>query len=1473
MAEQKAENGAGWDGSVGDDGGREGSANTPNVPIAHADPVDGAARIAEWAREEELIEHASDLVDCRSRLPHAEPPRWAEPERAKAAWDHVLGECIWLSTDLSKERSWKVRSARRFAQLVSKEAASSAKIHILSESAPKETAKQISACVKHFWRQAEHVARWRRLQQLEERRQSALDQHLEELLSKTEAYSSSIANSLLLRKLPREGAASEQQQEVQERSKEERDSQHVPSDTHAGSVATEAHANGGLPSGKQGHDRSKSDRHYEYAQANGNAKEDEEDRQPSSKRSRTDDGATKEHRKRKATRRTGSEEEIWETAEWYDIEDTIEHEEDIHEEGELDALKTEADDDVAAIRARLAAAEDEDDDDEESVDEDSEDEAAETEDDDGEEEEDQSNECQQRIENDADGKAAYADVDTLHAKKATSKAEEGGSALQQHTLGKSDQQQDQQEAAEIPFIMKGTLRPYQLAGLDWLTTLYDNRLNGILADEMGLGKTIQTIALLSWLACEKGIWGPHLVVAPTSVLVNWEAEFKRWAPAMRVLSYFGKPEERKQKRKGWQRASSFHVCLTTYTLATQESSLFRKKRWRYLILDEAHLIKNWRSQRWQSLLDLRAARRLLLTGTPLQNRLDELWALLHFLMPSIFASQEAFKRWFSQPLAGVADGGGAIDSRAAKRLHAALRPFLLRRVKQEVERELPQKHEHLIRCKLARRQRRLYEEHVRSDETQRKLLGGNPLGPLHVLMELRKICNHPDLLSPRMASSPFSTVRTPLIFGIPSLMSVNMVSSRVPLSLHLYPSWLRRYSDAKPASVEDVKEHLITTRSKREPASGLHDAGVRANSETWRLARMLADEAEMFHQTRLEQQASDIQKAIDVPQPVDMPPFTACSVCHTRAPTDLVELPNDRLDRLRSWLQRLSVAQPPALARPALLISPRDGGELQPASLPPATAKAGASSPALRSLDISRWITLPDTSILQQDSGKLQALDPLLRRLKSSGSRAVIFTQMSKVLDILESFLNMHGHRYVRLDGNTSAEQRQKMVERFNNNSQLLCCLASTRTGGVGVNLTGANTVIFFDSDWNPAQDAQAQDRTHRIGQTRDVHVYRLVTEGSVEANVLTKQLHKRNLGALALSAGNQLTTDHRTGGSMITGAVDSVLQRIEQSNEGNLESMLAGAEDAEDVSALKNARSEQKAEQDQLNEEVGNQAEENNVAGETGQESKQQQEEQSQSQQQQQTDGSVAIETLLRPFELYALRFLEDQNSVAGLADVEAQVAREEAEWRQQEHSIELRREHDEAAAEGEDTEGMASIEMNWDKERARERYRSSLSNAQSLAMHAFSSNATQPVMYQETARNGYHVGKGRFGTKRKRCDSQQHVISAMTNGDVNAKSAAGDADNEIKGEDSQRGVNQSLGSILPSHKSQAHWPGVIERGEGDSGLPPRGRLASASEYLLPEGANVVLQPTTLPSHHQSAPKGGSQVGNEGGKRARAKL
>ena len=247
---------------------------------------------------------------------------------------------------------------------------------------------------------------------------------------------------------------------------------------------------------------------------------------------------------------------------------------------------------------------------------------------------------------------------------------------------------------------------------------------------------------------------------------------------------------------------------------------------------------------------------------------------------------------------------------------------------------------------------------------------------------------------------------------------------------------------------------------------------------------------------------------------------------------------------------------------------------------------------------VSRFqIHVPDTRLIQYDCGKLQVLSNLLRTLHIGGHRALIFTQMTRMLDVLEAFLNYHGYVYMRLDGTTKVEMRQALMERFNNNSKYFIFILSTRSGGVGINLTGADTVIFYDSDWNPTMDAQAQDRCHRIGQTRDVHIYRLISERTVEENILKKANQKRLLGDLAIEGGNFTTaffkkeTIHDLFEEQATATNDDL--KSEETTEepkksiGVFETALATAEDDTDRQATKDAKAEENIDEQDFNEQT----------------------------------------------------------------------------------------------------------------------------------------------------------------------------------------------------------------------------------------------------------------------------------------------
>ena len=474
----------------------------------------------------------------------------------------------------------------------------------------------------------------------------------------------------------------------------------------------------------------------------------------------------------------------------------------------------------------------------------------------------------------------------------------------------------------------GQLKQYQLFGLQWLISLYNNNLHGILADEMGLGKTIQTISLFQYLIEVKNVTGPFLVVVPLSTMSNWVMEMNKWAPNMKKIVYKGPPQARRQCLQTIT-SRKFNTLLTTYDYIMKDKSVLSKVHWCYIVVDEGHRMKNAKSKFAQILgLQYQSDHRLLLTGTPLQNNLAELWALLNFLLPHIFHSMDDFEKWFNQPMSRTTDErqfelNEEETLLITNRLHQVLRPFLLRRVKKEVESELPDKVESVLKVELSSWQKLLYKSIQDHGFAGSDPITGRARNLHNSVMQLRKVCNHPYLFNS-------------------------------------YP----------PLETSD---------------------------EIWRC------------------------------------------------------------------------------------------------------------------------------------SGKFELLDRMLPKLITSGHKLLLFCQMTQLMDILQRYFEYRGYRHLRLDGATKSEERDLCVELFNQpGSQYPVFILSTRAGGLGLNLQVADTVIIFDSDWNPHVDLQAQDRAHRIGQKREVRVYRLVTNTKIEEAILSRAAYKKRLDGRVIQAGlfNNKSTD-----------------------------------------------------------------------------------------------------------------------------------------------------------------------------------------------------------------------------------------------------------------------------------------------------------------------------------------------------------
>ncbi|CAJ0570577.1 unnamed protein product, partial [Mesorhabditis spiculigera] len=721
----------------------------------------------------------------------------------------------------------------------------------------------------------------------------------------------------------------------------------------------------------------------------------------------------------------------------------------------------------------------------------------------------------------------------------------------------------------------------------------------------------ETIAVLAHLACTEYKWGPHLVIVPTSVILNWEMEFFKWCPGFKVLSYYGTVKERKAKRAGWQKPDAFHVCIASYNTVMMDLRMFKRKHWQYMVLDEAHNIKNFKSMKWQALLTMNADHRLLLTGTPLQNNLMELWSLMHFLMPEVFASHDAFKEWFSNPLNDMVEGNVEYNDELVNRLHKILRPFILRRLKCQVEKQMPGKTEIIVKCPLSRRQRFLYDDFMGLRSTRECLQSGKMVSVLGVIMQLRKCCNHPSLFEPRGVTSPFifkakrtyfpgkcfdivPPEETAAFSGYSLFGHINHLESSNKVSiLDEKPKWpqFRRYKFDKGAEDGRLAMGFLKLRNTRSPESRKSPFIQLLASQ--RIVYPVQNEAQLGGLIKRARGSEKPQSHYDrkpaIPYGfIDVLLQEISDPLHARQQTmhDDVE---KVLLRPFSSLPRYSIYLPAAVSLERRLDvgqgrrSCHKGEDLQ---------MDNYCAEVYRTLDKrsarmlgDQQMQLPDTRLIEFDCGKLQVLKNLLQRLHSEGHRVLIFTQMARMLDILQEFLSFHCYHYFRLDGATGIEQRHAMMERFNTDPKIFCFILSTRAGGVGINLTGADTVIFYDSDWNPTMDAQAQDRCHRIGQTRHVTIYRMISDRTIEENILKKAMQKRRLGEMAIDEGG-FTPDFFKQSSNLRDlfkddlAEDDLPVCVDVPQDAKaFEKEMAAVEEEQDTTNLKIARDEAKAE------------------------------------------------------------------------------------------------------------------------------------------------------------------------------------------------------------------------------------------------------------------------------------------------------
>jgi len=751
---------------------------------------------------------------------------------------------------------------------------------------------------------------------------------------------------------------------------------------------------------------------------------------------------------------------------------------------------------------------------------------------------------------------------------------------------------------EQPKMLNAQLKEYQLKGLNWLVNLYEQGINGILADEMGLGKTVQSISVMAYLAEKHGIWGPFLVVAPASTLHNWQQEITKFVPTMKVLPYWGNASDRKVLRKFWDRKhityqyeADFHVMVTSYQLVVSDVAYFQKMKWQYMILDEAQAIKSSQSSRWKSLLGFHCRNRLLLTGTPIQNNMQELWALLHFIMPSLFDSHDEFSEWFSKDIESHATSNTKLNEDQLKRLHMILKPFMLRRVKKHVQKELGDKIELDIFCDLTYRQRAYYGN-LRNqisimDLIEKATMGDdNDTGTLmNLVMQFRKVCNHPDLFQRAEVTSPFSfghfaetasfmregpqinvmySTRNMIEYQLPRLVwreggrldlpgrdndKAGFKGRYLDSLLNVYKpenviehskgngsfSWLR-FSDTSidelsTASRKDVFARAVKLAQKPRRLGALSviydEEGENDFTPTQAMFRIvdrkdrkpLAEVTDEGYLNKLFNVAKDawsdsgISRLEQCGRPAaSAPPIEV--VCASRGA--VIEKENIMFN----VPMRRALYGPNPAEEKAFIESKVSPSFYPPNSMLPAPTSEKQRFTNIRVPSMRRFVT---------DSGKLAKLDELLFKLKEGGHRVLLYFQMTRMIDLMEEYLTYRNYKYLRLDGSTKLEDRRDTVHDFQTRPEIFIFLLSTRAGGLGINLTSADTVIFYDSDWNPTIDSQAMDRAHRLGQTRQVTVYRMITRGTIEERIRKRALQKEEVQKVVMTGGSGGGVDFNT--------------------------------------------------------------------------------------------------------------------------------------------------------------------------------------------------------------------------------------------------------------------------------------------------------------------------------------------------------
>ncbi|KAE8234652.1 hypothetical protein CF326_g304 [Tilletia indica] len=749
-----------------------------------------------------------------------------------------------------------------------------------------------------------------------------------------------------------------------------------------------------------------------------------------------------------------------------------------------------------------------------------------------------------------------------------------------------------------PRMLTCQLKEYQLKGLNWLANLYEQGINGILADEMGLGKTVQSISLMAYLAEVHDIWGPFLVIAPASTLHNWQQEISRFVPTLKALPYWGSVKDRQVLRKFWNRKqiaynrdSPFHVLVTSYQLVVSDEAHFRRVNWQYMVLDEAQAIKSSQSARWKTLLSFNCRNRLLLTGTPVQNSMQELWALLHFIMPSLFDSHDEFSEWFSKDIESHAENkGSSLNEHQLRRLHMILKPFMLRRIKKNVQNELGDKIEIDLYCEMSARQKMLYRT-LRTAVSAQDIIEQathNESGLKHLMnlvMQFRKVCNHPELFERADVSTPFAfagsaqsgsiaregdflylpdSTRSLIEMEVPKLFyedggffDVPAIQSRAGFDTkyldNLFSIWR---ADHIQRSLLQEPDSAFATLPLLNLSAGDAEHAYR-NPTIERIVRAVEAERRWVEHEALAAD-DDFSAAALRPFGLVCKPIPKA---HEGVGLDsgmLMPLNGVAADyRHYSVLAKPgaraiippAVAPPPEMVASSRTIYDRQKGYKHDALV--SLALYGLANPEAREseqrVERARAVLpgLPVHGILADssedqlpastmqiprmnkfivDSSKLARLDELLRELKQGGHRCLVYFQMTRMIDLMEEYLIYRQYKYLRLDGASKISDRRDMVTDWQTNPELFVFLLSTRAGGLGINLTAADTVIFYDHDWNPSNDSQAMDRAHRLGQTKQVTVYRLITKGTIDERIVKLARNKKEVQDIVV--GNKAYTE-----------------------------------------------------------------------------------------------------------------------------------------------------------------------------------------------------------------------------------------------------------------------------------------------------------------------------------------------------------